>query len=181
MSYPVRASRRGRGDAPPAPVDGPSAGGWHPDIDVSPTDDGWLLVARLPGVAPDEVTVDIGDLDLAIHAAHSDRTPRGVDLDLSYRLALPAGVDPDAIDATMRDGVLQVRMPRSAASAPVSVRVAAAVDEPVEEKSSYVDDSVLGPSAESVMVAPEEAAGVAAAGSPATAPGTVYRSVASDR
>jgi HSP20 family molecular chaperone IbpA len=175
MSYPVRASRRGRGAVPSGRVDSPPAGGWHPDIDVSPTDDGWLLVARLPGVAPDEVTVDIGDSDLAIHAAHSDRTPRGVDLDLSYRLALPAGVDPDAIDATMRDGILQVRMPRSATPAPVSVLVPDTVDDPVE-KNAYVDDSVLGPSAESVVVGPDEGAWPAAA-----APGTVYRSVVGDR
>jgi HSP20 family molecular chaperone IbpA len=184
MSLPVRASRRSRGEVARGRVESPTASGWHPDLDVSATDDGWLLVARLPGVTPEEVTVDIGDLDLEIHAVHSDGRPRGVDLDLSYRLAIPAGVDPDAIDATMRDGLLRIRMPRAASSIPAPIPATAR--EPVGEPAGrnggdYVDDSVLGPSAESVVVPPEESAPPLGSASLAAAHGTIYRSALSDR
>src|SRR6266508_5482584 len=41
---------------------------WHPDVDVSEVDDGWLVEVRLPGVAPEEVAVEISDRELHVRA-----------------------------------------------------------------------------------------------------------------
>jgi HSP20 family protein len=107
---------------------------WHPDIELSGTDDGWLVEVRLPGVAPDEVVVDVTDRELNIRARHEEDGGDGPGpgsehaqqtqqqskfarrlADFSYRLTVPADVDTEAIDATMDHGLLQIRLPRSTA------------------------------------------------------------------
>lgn len=115
---------------------------WHPDIEVTEHDDGWLVEVRLPGVAPEEVLVDVTDRELQIRARHEE-TEKGREAsggasgegsgdrsgeapqplsrfarrmaDFSYRLAVPADVDTEAIGATMDHGLLQVRLPHSTA------------------------------------------------------------------
>lgn len=94
------------------------------DIDIEESDGGWTVTARLPGVAPEEVAVEIEARELCIRA----RSEAEVNEELSgeasgsqrrsfeYRVALPGEVDPDEVDATMDHGLLIVRLPRSARS-----------------------------------------------------------------
>jgi HSP20 family protein len=137
MSYPVRPSWRAQGGGrrdPFASLEamqerfnrmlGDAITGyrgrtplWHPDIDIDESEDGWVVEARLPGVAPDEVAIDINDRELVIRAVQSDETSeRSRYSDFSYRLTVPSDVDPDSIDATMDHGLLVVRLPRSKTS-----------------------------------------------------------------
>jgi HSP20 family protein len=90
------------------------------DVDVDPSDDGWTVTARLPGVAPEEVAIDFEDRELHIRA----RTEAEVNEEqvgeatgsrrrsFEYRVAVPGNVDPDRVDATMDHGLLVVRLPR---------------------------------------------------------------------
>jgi HSP20 family protein len=104
---------------------------WHPDVDVSEADDGWLVEVRLPGVAPEEVAVEITDRELHVRAReaeveieptgngggerqHPSKFARRV-ADFAYRLTVPADVDTDRIEATMDHGLLSVHLPRSKA------------------------------------------------------------------
>jgi HSP20 family protein len=96
------------------------AGEWFGDVDVDEDEDeqGWTVTARLPGVAPDEVVVEVEDRDLCIRA-RSEAEERGQGQTVSrhaafnYRLTLPSDADTDQVDATMDHGLLTVRMPRS--------------------------------------------------------------------
>lgn len=100
----------------------------EPDADLSETAEGWVLEVGLPGVAPDELAIDITDRELTVR-------PQGPDEELGqaseltpgyagtrrwsgfrYRMTVPATVDIEAIDATMDHGLLTVRLPRSAAA-----------------------------------------------------------------
>jgi HSP20 family protein len=96
---------------------GPSG---YPEIDMEQTDEGWRVIARLPGVAPEEVAVDLEGGELCIRARSEEEVNadqgmpgtgsrvRGFD----YRLSLPQGVDTDHIDAVMDHGLLTVTLPR---------------------------------------------------------------------
>lgn len=95
-----------------------------PDVDMTEDNDGWTVTARLPGLAPEEVEVDLDDRDLCIRgrseaevnvASGSEATGsrrRGFD----HRLTVPGEIDPERVDATMDHGLLTVRLPRSARS-----------------------------------------------------------------
>ncbi|GIG90875.1 Hsp20/alpha crystallin family protein [Plantactinospora endophytica] len=94
--------------------------GGKPDVELTPSDDGWTVVARLPGVAPEEVALELDDRELCIRA----RSEAEVNADhglvgsgsqtrsFEHRVHLPAPVDPDRIDAVMDHGLLTVRLPK---------------------------------------------------------------------
>jgi HSP20 family protein len=97
------------------------AGGGSRDIELNRTDDGWTVIARLPGVAPEEVALELDDRDLCIRA----RSEAEVNADqgmvgsgsrvrsFEHRVRLPAPVDPDGIDALMDHGLLTVTLPEA--------------------------------------------------------------------
>lgn len=96
-------------------------GGWTNDVEMTETDEGWLVTARLPGIAPEEVAVEIEDRDLCIRArAEADEESEEMrqiqKSAFNYRMTLPTDVDQDRVDATMDHGLLRVHLPRSAQS-----------------------------------------------------------------
>jgi len=90
------------------------------DVDVDESDDGWTVTARLPGVAPEEVVVDLEDRELRVRARTEAEVnerqggePSGSRRrSFEYRVAVPGAVDADGVDATMDHGLLTVRLPR---------------------------------------------------------------------
>ncbi|MGC5031651.1 Hsp20/alpha crystallin family protein [Micromonospora sp. DT229] len=101
-----------------------------PEVELGETPDGWEVVVRLPGVAPEEVAVEVDDRELCVRA----RTEAEVNADhgisggfetrgFDYRVQLPARVDPDAIDAVMDHGLLRVRLPRPSRPSPRTITV----------------------------------------------------------
>jgi HSP20 family protein len=81
---------------------------------VAETEGGWTVTARLPGMAPEEVSVEVDQRDLRIRAKTAEDTPEGARASFDYRLALPDEVDPGRVDATMDHGLLTIRLPRPA-------------------------------------------------------------------
>jgi HSP20 family protein len=90
----------------------------HEDVEVTQTEDGWTVIARLPGVAPEEVSVEVDKRDLRIRAksepaAKGEPAGDARHLSLDFHVRLSGEVDPDRVDATMDHGLLTVRLPRS--------------------------------------------------------------------
>jgi len=93
---------------------------WTPAIDVV-RDDGHLVVrADLPGIKPEEVSIEVEDDILTISGEHEERTEtedkKYVRRERRYgtfsrSMALPAGVDAKTITASTRDGVIEVTVP----------------------------------------------------------------------
>jgi HSP20 family protein len=91
------------------------------DVDVEEDEKGWTITARLPGVAPEEVVVEMEGRELCIRA----RSEAEVNADLGveatgskrrsfdYRVSLPTDMDSEQVDATMDHGLLTVRVARS--------------------------------------------------------------------
>jgi HSP20 family protein len=96
------------------------AGGWSPLVDVEETDDAYVVEAELPGVKRDDVNIELVGNELAITGQIKERERKGAVRRqarhtgrFEYRLGLPSQVDPEKVDASLKDGVLSVRVPKS--------------------------------------------------------------------
>jgi HSP20 family protein len=94
-----------------------------PVVDVEETDDAWVFDAELPGVKRENINVEVGGHELAIHGAVSKRERRGVvhrsarrTREFNYRVGLPTEVDPNRVEGGLHHGVLTVRIPKSASA-----------------------------------------------------------------
>ncbi len=84
-------------------------------------DDSYVIRAEVPGVDPEkDIDVSVSDGMLHISAKREERTERKDKAtyrsefrygEFSRDLALPSGVDTDAVKASYRDGILEVRIP----------------------------------------------------------------------
>ena len=94
---------------------------WSPRCDVTETDEAILVHAELPGVdvAHMDVTVAEGILTLRGEKT-TERKEETEKRSYSERffgsfersITIPAGIDESAIQATLKDGVLEVRVPK---------------------------------------------------------------------
>ena len=100
---------------------GHAQGAWRPAIDVMRRDDTIVVRADLPGLTPDEVKIEVEDGVLMVSGEHQEdrsdsdggryvRRERRFGA-FSRSIALPAGVDAQAIKAQTHDGVVEVTVP----------------------------------------------------------------------
>ncbi len=105
-------------------VGGPSewvgSAGWSPLVDIEETEDAYVFEVDLPGVRREDVDVAVEGDELRISGNVQERERTGVLRHqarmkgrFEYRSTLPREVDPDRIDASLSDGVLTVRVPKS--------------------------------------------------------------------
>jgi len=86
------------------------------DVDVEQSDEAFTVTARLPGVAPEEVALDVDVREIVIRARTEAEINEGAGSrtrGFEYRVALPADVNPDKVDAVMDHGLLTVTLPRA--------------------------------------------------------------------
>jgi HSP20 family protein len=106
---------------------------WAPPVDIYETDDALILKAELPGVSKDDVSVEIHQNTLILrgHRKHEaevkeDRYHR---VERAYgpfqrSFVLPTLVDQEHVQATYKDGVLELRLPKSEAAKPKRIAIA---------------------------------------------------------
>jgi HSP20 family protein len=111
------------------------AAAWTPLADISETDDAYLVEVELPGVNKDQVNVDVNDRELVITGEIAEsqeeeeeegrrrrrrarRTGR-----FEFRTTLPGDIDPQGVSASLSDGILTVRVPKSEAAKPRRVEI----------------------------------------------------------
>jgi HSP20 family protein len=93
---------------------------WTPSVDVIRRDGTVVLRADLPGINPDEVKVTVEDDVLTISGEHTEESEEKKENymrrerrygSFSRSMSLPAGVKPEDIESTTKDGVLEVTIP----------------------------------------------------------------------
>ena len=112
----------------------PPVQGWAPPADLSETDEAYLAEVELPGVARDDMSVELAGQELVISGEFTDTGKEGRALRrgrrsgrFEYRVLLPgqADPDPDKITAALADGVLTVTVPKAEAGKPRRIQITA--------------------------------------------------------
>jgi HSP20 family protein len=105
---------------------------WTPAIDVRRDGDRLVVRADVPGIKPEEITIQFADDTLTLSGEHTEhkeekegdyvRRERRYGA-FSRVLPLPQGVDAKKIKARTQDGVLQVEipLPKEAANEPITI------------------------------------------------------------
>ncbi|MFQ5894119.1 MAG: Hsp20/alpha crystallin family protein [Nitrospinota bacterium] len=117
---------------PGALGEGGLAGRWGPPVNIRETDDTLVLEADVPGFDPEGIYVEVHDGVLTLRGesrSEADEMEEGTRRVERYRgafqrsFALPPSVDPDGIQARLRNGVLEVTVPKApeAKRRPVSI------------------------------------------------------------
>jgi HSP20 family protein len=112
-----------------------SVSAMSPPVRIQEADDGYIVEAHLPGIPPDDVSVELEGKELRIvggfaepgqdgeatqdgeAAADGTPQPRVIRAGrFEYRVTLPAEVDSGASSAELDNGVLRLRLPKAASA-----------------------------------------------------------------
>lgn len=100
-----------------------------PPVDIYETNEGLVLVADLPGVPAEGLDIQVKDDILTITARVQSQTP-GSPVYREYELVnffrqfqLSECVDTDRISARLRNGVLELSLPKAEAAKPKAIKV----------------------------------------------------------
>lgn len=94
---------------------------WTLAIDLVERDDRYVLRADVPGIKPEDVKIEVDDDVLTVSAEHEESEEEKQDSyvrrerrygSFSRSITLPKGVGADDIEATCKDGVLEVSFPK---------------------------------------------------------------------
>jgi HSP20 family protein len=103
---------------------------WSPAADVEEEDDAYVLELELPGVRRDDVHIELRENEVRISGEIKEKERTGVlrrrtrrTGEFQYVVALPGEVDPDQVSAELNNGVLTVRLGKSAKSQPRQISV----------------------------------------------------------
>jgi HSP20 family protein len=99
----------------------PGPAGWAPAVDLQETAEDYVLTAELPGVAREDIDIQLREDRLTLSGVRRDR---GVPCEQYHRLErghgafsrtfqLPVPVDADQVVADLRDGILTVTCPKA--------------------------------------------------------------------
>ena len=108
----ARVWEAGRGDA---------LGRWVPLADLEETDDAYVVELELPGLASEDVDVQVDDRVLTVSGEIQEKKRTGILHRRTrkvgrfhYTVTLPGEVDDEHVEASLQKGVLTVRVPKSA-------------------------------------------------------------------
>jgi HSP20 family protein len=118
------------GDWGMAPLSG--TGTWFPALDLAEKDDAFVVKAELPGIKPDEIDISVQGNTLTLS---SEKTESSEDSGENYYhterrygafrrdVTLPAEVNAEKIEASHRDGVLTITLPKSEQAKPKKIKI----------------------------------------------------------
>lgn len=129
---PVGSVAARRGEGSPEKDEGAV---WAPSVDISETDDAFLLKVELPEVRGEDVDISIHEGVLTVQG---ERKMEREDSNRKYHRVeraygkfvrsfnLPENVDEDGVSASHKDGVLQVRLGKTEKAKPRTIEIKAA-------------------------------------------------------
>jgi HSP20 family protein len=107
-------------------------GTWAPPVDLFETDDAFMLKAELPGLTKDDIHIDVHERTLTLRGERKHETE--VKRDHYHRQEraygsfqrsfwLPTMVNVDNVQASFKDGVLELRLPKHEAAKPKHIPI----------------------------------------------------------
>ena len=115
-------------------VSGDTSVEWSPSVDISETDQEYLIRAALPAVRKEDVEVTVADGMLTLSGERRQKEEQKDEKfhkvesfygSFSRSFALPEAIDEAAIRAESKDGVLTIHVPKTktVASKPTTIKV----------------------------------------------------------
>lgn len=115
-----------------SPGSGRESGMWTPRLDLSETDDEYVISADLPGLSKEDVHVDLQDGQLSISGERREEREEQKKnyhrRERSYgsfhrSMALPSNVNVEDIKAEFDNGVLTVHLPKEEKEQPKQIEI----------------------------------------------------------
>jgi HSP20 family protein len=113
-------SVRSRPQSPPREAD--DAVAWMPPVDIYEADEHYVLNAEVPGVEPRDISIEISGKDVSIRgerrfdavcSEESYQRLEGIRGRFFRTFSLPDRLDVGAIQAELKDGILEVILPKA--------------------------------------------------------------------
>jgi len=110
----------------------PSVSKWYPAVDVLESKDSYLIRAELAGMKREDIKVEIKDGTLVLSGERKSEKPEeGVEYRHVERVAakfwrsfaLPETARQDGIEATYKDGILEIRVPKVEKAKPRQIEI----------------------------------------------------------
>ena len=107
-------------------------GQWAPKVDIRETDEAMLVQAELPGIDKKDIQLEVKDGVLTLSGER--RYEKEVKEENVHRVertygrfsrsfSLPTNVEAGKVQATMKDGVLEVRLPKRESAKPKAIAI----------------------------------------------------------
>ena len=103
---------------------------WAPLADVEETEDAYTVELDLPGAAREDVDIQLDDRRLTVAGDIEEKERTGIlhrrtrrTGRFRFSVTLPGDVDADNVSAQLHDGVLTVRVPKSAQAKPRKIAI----------------------------------------------------------
>jgi HSP20 family protein len=109
-----------------------NAGVWYPPVDILESKDSYLLRAELPGMKKEDFHLEVKEGTLTLSGERKSEEPANgveyrsverVDGKFTRSFTLPQTVKHDGIEATYRDGILEIRVPKVEAAKPRQIEI----------------------------------------------------------
>ena len=135
-----------------------TSGAFIPRADLLVDADGVTVYMDVPGLHADNLEIELENDTLTVRgdrpfpysredgAGPAGRIERGFGR-FERSLRVPSGLDPDAIDASLSDGVLKLRIPRPVTQRPHRIQIKANGSEPSDGSSAADASTTTGSSA----------------------------------
>lgn len=117
----------------------PAAATHVPRVDVKETENAYVMEMELPGLSDKDVEISLKDRILSISSRQESKTekkPDGKDgkgaeylirerrvASFSRKFTLPADINPDAVQAKFKDGILEIEIPRRPENQPKMIEI----------------------------------------------------------
>ena len=105
---------------------------WKPSVDVKENENEVKIQAELPGISREDVKINVSDgvLTFSGERQHEEETKRDnyYHFERSFgrfarSFSLPRSVDPDKVKAKMKDGILEIAIPKREEAKPKQVAI----------------------------------------------------------
>ncbi|MEO5375279.1 MAG: Hsp20/alpha crystallin family protein [Alphaproteobacteria bacterium] len=107
--------------------------GEYPSMNVWTGEEGAMVTAEVPGVSPENIEVTVHRNTLTLKGRRDEAAPTGEEVTYHRRerdhgtfgrtIALPFPVDSDRVEASFRNGVVKILLPRPEADKPRRIKI----------------------------------------------------------
>lgn len=104
----------------PSKVQAGARGFSTPAVDIFESDAAFRIVAELPGVVAEDVSLSLEPESLTLSAPRRDQP-----LDYRRKFTLSVPVEAEKVEARLEDGVLELELPKAASAQPRAIPVRA--------------------------------------------------------